>query len=112
MKLKTKSAKILAIADSGSSISFLNETTARRVHQNDKSTVKKMPPEDTARILACYNGKVTVPKERLNLTKESGGWPIELAPFIVVDDQNANILGRNLLPNIGIKLVQEKTQYK
>ena len=112
VKLKTKSAEILAIADSGSSISFLNETTARRIHQNDKSTVKKFPPEDTARNLSCYNRKDIIPKGRLILAKEFGEWTIESAPYIVVDDQNANILGRNLLPNIGKKLVQEKPQYK
>ena len=39
VKLKTKSAGILAIADSGSPMSFLNETTARRIHQNDKSSI-------------------------------------------------------------------------
>ena len=39
VKLKTKSDEILAIADSGSPMSFLNETTARRLHQNDKTTI-------------------------------------------------------------------------
>ena len=33
-----------------------------------------------------------------------------IGPIFVVDDQKANILGRNLLPNIGIKLVREKPQ--
>ena len=77
VKLKTKSAEILAIADSGSSISFLNETTARRIHQNDKSTVKKIPPEDTARNLSCYNRKDIIPKGRLILAKEFGEWTID-----------------------------------
>ena len=39
VKLKTNSEAILAIADSGSLMSFLNETTARRLHQNDKTTI-------------------------------------------------------------------------
>ena len=41
VKLKLKSAEIFAIADSGSPVSFLNDTTARRIHQNDKTTVFK-----------------------------------------------------------------------
>ena len=41
VKLKTKSEEILAIADSRSPMSFLNETTARRIHQNDKTTTGK-----------------------------------------------------------------------
>ena len=66
-----------------------------------------IPPEDTARNLACYNGKVVIPKGKIILAIESGGWTIESAPFILIDEQKANILDRNLLPNIGIKLVQK-----
>ena len=85
--------------------------TACRVQQNDKSTIfKNIPLEDAARNLACYNGKFIVPKGKLTLAIESGGWTIQSASFIVVDDQKANILGRNLLPKIGIKLIQEKPQ--
>ena len=39
-----------------------------------------------------------------------GGWAIHLVSFIVVDYQKANILGRNLLAQIGIKFIQEKPQ--
>ena len=39
VKLKTNSEAILANADSGSLMSFLNETTARQLHQNDKTTI-------------------------------------------------------------------------
>ena len=48
------------------------------------------------------------PKGRLIITIESGGWKIQLAPFIIVDDQKANIIGRNILPQIGVKLIQKK----
>ena len=113
LKLKTKSAEVLAIADSGSPMSFVNETTARRIHQSDKTTIlKKIPPKDTAGNLACNKGKVIIPKGRLIVAIESGGWTIQSAPFIAVHDQKANILDPNLLSNIGIKLIQEKPQYK
>ena len=39
---------------------------------------------------------------------ESVGCTIESAPFVVVDDHKANIMGGILLPQIGIRLVQEK----
>ena len=39
---------------------------------------------------------------------ESGGWKIQAAPFIIVDNQKANIIGRNILPQLGIRLIQEK----
>ena len=66
------------------------------------------PTDDTARNLACYSGETTNPKGRLILTIKSRGWKIQSAPFIIVDDQKANIIGRNILPQIGVKLIQEK----
>ena len=37
IKLKTKTEDLIAIADSGSPMSFLNKETARRLQKNDKS---------------------------------------------------------------------------
>ena len=49
VKLKTNTTKLIAIADSGSPMSFLNEKTAQRIQQNDQTAVfKNIPPEDTA----------------------------------------------------------------
>ena len=112
VKLKTNSEELFAIADSGSPMSFLNEKTARRIQQNDRSAlIKSIPPDDTARKLACYNGKTKNPKGRLIITIEPGGWKIQSAPFIIVDDQKANITGRNMLTQIGVKLIQEKQKH-
>ena len=74
--------------------------------------IKTIPSGDTARILACYYGETIVPKGRLIITIESGGWQIRAALFIVVDDKKANIIGRNLLPQIGIKFIQEQNTEK
>ena len=38
------------------------------------------------------------------ITIESGDWKVQSAPFIVAVDKN--IIGRNVLPQIGIKLIQ------
>ena len=106
--MKTNTTELFAIADSGSPVSFLNEKTAHRIQQNDQTAVfKNIPPEATARNLACYNGESLNPKGRLIITIESGGWKIQTAPFIIVD-----IIGRNLLPRIGIRLIQEKQTHR
>ena len=66
VKLKTNTEELFAIADSGSPMSFLNEKTARRIQQNDKSALfKYIPPDDTARNLACYDGETISPKGSL-----------------------------------------------
>ena len=63
VKLKTNSEELFAIADSGSPMSFLNEKTARRLQQNNKSALFKcILPDNTARNLACYNGGTKNPK--------------------------------------------------
>ena len=88
VKLKTDSEELFAIADSGSPMSFLNEKTARRLQQNDKSALFIcIPPKDTARNLACYNGETINPKWRLIITIETGGWKIQSAPFIIVHNR-------------------------
>ena len=94
-KLKTKTEDLLAIADSGIPMSFLNKKTARRLQDNDESTVfTQIPPGDTARNLACYNGERIIPTGGIIVTIESGGRKIRAAPFIIVDDQIANIIDR------------------
>ena len=69
-------------------MSFLNEKTTQRLQQINTSAIfKNIPPDDTDRNLACYNGENIQPKGRLILTIESGGWKVQTAPFIVVDNQ-------------------------
>ena len=46
VKLKTKCYLIFAIADSGSPMSLLNKTIARRLQLNDSSTIFKFIPTD------------------------------------------------------------------
>ena len=113
VKLKMNTTKLLAIADSGSPMFFLNEKTAQRKQQNDQTAVfKNIPPKDTPRNLACYNGESIHPRGRLIVTFEMEGWELQTAPLIIVDNHKANIIGRNLLPRIGIRLIQEKQTHR
>ena len=109
VKLKTNTTELFAIAYSGTPMSFLNEKTAQRIQQNDQTAVfKNVPPQHTARNLACYNSESIHPKGRLIVTIESGGWKLKTAPFIIVDNHKANTIGQNLLPRIGIKVIPDK----
>ena len=111
VKLKTNREQLNAIADSASPMSFLNEKTARCIQQyNKKALFKTIPTGDTARSLVCYKGKTIIPKGKLTITIESGGWKKTFSSLHVVDDEKASIIGCNILPQIGIKLIQE--QYK
>ena len=57
--------------------------------------------------MVCYNGYKILSFGRIIAPIESGGWTIKTFSLIVVDDRSANILGRNLLPLIGIQLQQQ-----
>ena len=54
--------------------------------------------------------KKITPKGRVIVAIESVGRKLRAAPFIIVDNQKANIIGRNSLPHIGIKISTRKTK--
>ena len=83
-------------------MSFLNEKTAEKLRQNDRSAIFKLtPPVDAAKNLACYNEKHILPKGQLSIAVESGGWIIQSALFIIVDDQKADIKGGTFYQKLG-----------
>ena len=73
--------------------------------QYSSSSHRQTAPE------TCYNGKHIVPKGWLILKVESGGWTIRSVPFIKVDDQKINILGRNFPTQIGIRITQDQPKH-
>ena len=90
-------------------MSFLNEKIARRLQENDNSVIMNhFPQDDTARNLVCYIGETIFSKRRLIIMIESGCWKIQAALFFFVDNQKANIFGRNILPQLGTRLTQAK----
>ena len=108
-RVKIGDNDIVFIADTGSPTSFVNNKTATTLQITVTNTRRiQLNQDDEANRMACYNGYKIPTIGRLITPIESGGWTINTAPFIVVDDKRANILGRNLLPQLGIHLHQEK----
>ena len=68
----------------------------------------KLGDDDKTNRMVCYNGYKILSLGRLIAPIESGGWTIRTTSFIVVDNRRANILGRILLPQIGVQLNQER----
>ena len=100
---------IVFIADTGSPTSFVNEKTANFLVSTVKLAFKiNSGDNDEANRMFCYNGYKIPSLGRLIAPIESGGWTMQTASFIVVDDRRANILGRDLVPQIGIQLHQER----
>ena len=109
IRVKIGNNNITFIADTGSPTSLLNNKTAVTL-QSTVSRARRIQinQDDEANRMVCYNGYKIPAFGRLIAPIESGGWTINTAPFVVVDDKRANILGRNLLPQLGIHLQQEK----
>ena len=109
IRVKIGDNDIVFIADTGSPTSFVNNKTATTLQNTVTNTRRiQLNQDDEANRMVCYNGYKISTFDRLITPIESGGWTINTAPFIVVDDKRANIWGRNLLPQLGIHLHQEK----
>ena len=88
---------------------FVNEKAANLLASTVRSAFKtKLGDDDEVNWMVCYNGYKIPSLGRWSAPMESGGWTIQTALFIVVDYRRANIMGRNLLPQIGIQLHQER----
>ena len=98
---------LVFIADTGSPTSFINQRTANlRVSTVESAKRIQTTETDDANRMVCYNGYKIQSFGRIITPIESGGWTVNTTSLIVVDDKRANILGRNILPQIGIQLKQ------
>ena len=109
IRVRIGNHNITFIADTGSPTSFVNNKTGAMLESTvPQARRMQLNQNDEANRMVCYNGYKIPAFGRLIAPIESGGWTINTAPFVVVDDKRANILGRNLLPQLGIHLQQEK----
>ena len=98
---------LVFIADTGSPTSFINQRMANLIVSTVKSARRVQTTEtDEANRMVCYNGYKIPSFGRVVTPIESGGWTLNTTSLIVVDNKRANILGRNILPQIGIQLHQ------
>ena len=109
IRVKIGDNDIVFIADTGSPTSFVKNNTAATL-QNTVTNTRRilLNQDDAANRMVCYNGYKIPTLGTLITPIESGVWTINTAPYIVVDNKRANILGRNRLPQLGIHLHQEK----
>ena len=89
--------------------SFISENTAPLITATVKST-KRIQTNENHEVnrMVCYNGYKIPSFGRIIVPIESGGWTVNTASLIVVDDKRAKILGSNILSLIGVQLLQQK----
>ena len=107
VRVKCGPNDLVFIADTGLPTSFVNQRTANLIVSTVKSARRvQTTKNDEANRMVCCNGYKIPSFIRVVTPIESGGWTLNTTSLIVVDDKRANILGRNILPQIGIQLHQ------
>ena len=108
VRVRWGSSDLVFIADTGSPTFFINQQTANLIISTVNSAKQMQANEnDEANRMVCYNIYKIPSFGRVIAPKESGGWTLYTTSLIVVDIKRANILGRNILPQIGIQLQQK-----
>ena len=105
IRVREGNNNLVFIPDTGSPTSFINNRTATLLQNTVKQARRKqLRQNDDADRMVGYK----IPSfDRIVTLLVSRGWTVDTASSIVVDDKRA-IMGRNLLPLLGIHLFQEK----
>ena len=105
LRIRCGSNNRVFIADTGFPASFINQKTANVITTTVNSTKRIETNEnDEANRMVCYNGYKIPSFGQIVAPIESAGLTVNTTSLIVVDDKRANLLGRNILPLIGVQL--------
>ena len=102
------SEKIEWLADTGSPCSFINPTTANKFKtQNPNVRLEKYNENKHYR---CFNNKEIKIKGVIHMDITSGSWCAKRCPILIVKQNTTNLMGRDVLPKLGISLQKTKQQ--
>ena len=100
------SEKIDWLADTGWPRNFVNPTTANKfMMQNPNVKIEKF---NKNKRYSCFNDKEIKIKGVIHMDITSGSWCAKRCPILIVKQNTTNLMGRDVLPNLGISLQQTK----
>ena len=102
------SEKIEWLADTGSPRSFINQSTAKRLTTNCQNI--KIEKYDNNKRYKCFNNKEIKIKGAIHMDITSGDWLAKKCQILSVEQNATNLMGRDILPKLGISLQQTKHQ--
>ena len=106
IKTKADNTEIDWIADTGSPKSFVNEETAKTILQQCNQATR-LPYNQDPEKYRCFNN-VSIPITGiLQLDLTSGDWTSKKNKILIVQTQTVNLLGRDILANLGFSLSQK-----
>ena len=104
------SEKIEWLADTGSPRSFINQSTAKKLMSNNLNIKIKRYNEN--KRYRCFNNKGIKIKGVIHMDITSGNWIAKNCQILIVEQNTTNLMGRDMLPKLGISLQQTKQQDK
>ena len=102
------SEKIEWLADTGSRRSFINQSTAKKLMSNNPNI--KIERYNEYKRYRCFNNKEIKIKGVIHMDITSGNWIVKKCQILIVEQNTTNLMGRDMLPKLGISLQQTKQQ--
>ena len=102
------SEKINWLADTGLPGSFINPTLANKVMTQNPNV--KMEKYKENKRYRCFNNKEIKIKGVIHMDITFGSWCAKRCPILIVEQNTTNLMGRDVLPKLGISLQQTKQQ--
>ena len=102
------SEKIEWLADTGSPRSFINQSTAKKLMSNNRNIIIERYNEN--KRYKCFNNKEIKIKGVIHMDITSGNWIAKKCQILIVEQNTTNLMGRDMLPKLGISLQQTKQQ--
>ena len=102
------SEKIAWLADTGSRRSFINQSTAKKLMSNNPNI--KIERYNEYKRYRCFNNKEIKIKDVIHMDITSGNWIAKKCQILIVEQNTTNLMGRDMLPKLGISLQQTKQQ--
>ena len=100
------SGKIDWLADTGSPHSFINPTTANKIMMQNPNV--KIENLNENKYYRCFNNKEIKIKGVIPIDITSGSWCAKRCPILIVEQNTTKLMGRDVLPKLGISLQQTK----
>ena len=102
------SEKVEWLADTGSPRSFINQYTAKKLMSNNSKI--KIERYNENKRYSCFNNKEIKIKGVIHMDITSGKWIAKKCQILKVEQNTTNLMGRDMLPKLGINLQQTKQQ--
>ena len=96
------------LADTGSLRSFINQSTAKNLMTKNPNI--KIEQYNENKRYRCFNNKEIKIRGIIRMDITSGDWLAKRCQILIVEQNTTNLMGRDMVPKLGISLQQTTQQ--